>query len=444
MRYLKGAAVAFALLAAMLVTSCTTLATSVQSGGPEAGSAYVLASLVKEEANHDGYLRIAGPRGYNLAFTAEDQVQLFAVEPGSYRIVAVEIQNTTIDLSDNARFAEPIQVRAGEITYIGDWLSYYESTIRQVGVRRVNNYSTRDFEEMERRYAEFASAGRSSYFTNDDNFDLDSFEDGEAAFRSEAFVETVYNVPPFFQAYATMSVLADLGLLEETTTAQQVEMMRRFFSGLPETPEEAYTVSEIALGGYRTDGTPLVARLRVAPLNDSFEREGAAYVVVVATNVAVNRETGQPTREPAINLFGSTMGAYNDAFVLFENGRLVSSAVFDESENLDEAIRAARRDPRLAVNVADTLVRDGVAENDDLAAELLNPVIDDSGAAPAVHATALLNMLMYEVLQGNYDQADRLLNELRSTHSSIDEPSFQAVIDVQAPLVIELARAAAE
>ena len=211
-------------------------------------------------------------------------------------------------------------------------------------------------------------------------------------------------------------------------------------TGFPENPDEPYTVSEMGLGGYLEDGGALYVRLRVAPLNENFHRSGAAYVVVVATNLALDPETGEPTREEATSLFGNIYRAFNSAFVLFENGRLVSSAVFADGEKVETQLSEADQNPFIAVNLVDTLIRDGDEAND----VYIQPIFDRIGGLSdlpvPVRATADLNTLMYEVFQGRLDDADRTLETLLTEYTSIREQSFRSAIEVQAPALIELAR----
>ncbi len=439
-----------AVMSVLILSGCVTPPTSAvrpnETVDPTMG--YLLARLSEDDVSAS--LVLQGEERVVIEFVGTDRspLVLVPVPPGEYSASRIGLSrgnlSGTINLDDVERVREPVVITAGEIVYFGSWNVTFNSALSRANLAPVRNYATVDFVNMDERFPDFAVLDRRVHFPGTEDIDINALSDGETAFRAVESFETAFRVPPLHQAYITMSLLAELELLETLDFEVMDELRARFFSEFPAAAAEAQTLSEMVVGGYAEEGQPLVARLRVAPLNDSFRREGAQYVVVFATNLALDMPSGTITREIVSGGF-NLLPTHNEAYVLFENGYLVTSSVFNETEELDAeiAVEEASGDAMVAINLSDTLVRDADPANDALIPRLLSQsVITESPLN--LQAVAALNGFLYTVARGDYDGAAAELSALQSEFADVSEPSIRTVIDSHADIVLRLARRANE
>ena len=282
----------------LLVSSCASLNMVGVNDAPDPEWGYL---LLRGRLDEDvtSRLRLGGPSSLWIPLNIEPQgsIRIVRMKPGLYHAKEVSVVKAigrsystgSIDISDRRIFENGIEIRAGELVYIGDW----------------------------------------KVAASDEPSEIDEFR----------------------------SLL--LGAFPESP------------------PEEPTTIAEYAVGGYITDGDPVTVRLIIAPLS-SFTPEigtgrGEMYGVVLSTNLLFDKESGRPTRKPMdpdLEVLGSLLPSlyYEKTFVLFENGSLVSSSVYQETEGLDIVswIPIMLSDGLDAIAAADTLVRDGEPVNDAL------------------------------------------------------------------------------
>lgn len=435
------------LLPAVVLVSCTTLGTMPVAGDtPEPDSGYVLIRMDRESSSVSGTLLLAGRgKDYRFSFNTVG-LKLFAVVPGSYRITEVNVEGTSVDVRSD-ELNRSIEIEAGEVMYLGDWEIYQQSMF--VGYRSVRNFSQRAFSELEAERPMFARLDRENLFFGEDEIVVEDLSADEFAIRIVRPIEPAYDVLPFFQAYDAMIVLSTFNLDSVLPEPLQIRLMDEFFAAMPEEPTgNAYTVSEAFVGGWMDDGSPLELQLRVATINPDVARDGTVYVVVVASNAETDPSSGEPIRTPIPERTGfpgfsafETNG-HSLIFVLYENGRLVSSSVYAESENTEMAYAVARVQPFAAVNLIDTFIRDGDVENDTLIPALFESLDQQEELELPVAATARLNRLMYAVFEGRLDDAEEIRGSIAGDFPELDEPSFLHAVEVEAPIVIKLAEAA--
>lgn len=440
-------------LAIIVIGACTTSGTAVRNDDPPSPEmGYLLARLSKPSNDFLVRFFLSSSAGlypsFDFKYTSEPRIFLIKMEPGRYTFDRVFFKRgtaaATVNLTDHPRFSEPLIVRAGEITYIGAWKAY--TSEYGVGLEKVKNFATTDFEKLENRYSSFSDLQRNVYLSGPENVDAAALDPGEVMFGGPADFDKRTRVPPFFRAYATMSLLASLDLLEELDREIQIELMNHFFAAFPPAPSDAYSVSDFGLGGYLENGGGLHLQLVLGPFSEPAAQESALYQVAVVTNLAKEEtQDGRfvPTRRAAeANGDLLFLLRYEQPFVLFENGRLVSASTYAEGIDMNQLLAQARSGPTGAVNAADTLIRDGDPSNDLQAAELLEGLHEDESLPAAIRATAALNRFMYTVLEGDYATAATQLDQIQQRFGEIDIESWRNAINLEAPAVLALAQAA--
>lgn len=445
----------------LLVLGCSTTMVG-PNDTPDAEWGYVLLRGqvdfgVRAKLKLFGQATVEIPLNANL----KGPLQFIRLEPGLYRPQWVDVTKVDvlrgnasglIVINDKKSFENGIEVRPGELVYIGEWNVTESDLFARL---EVTNYASRDFQELEELFPRFSSLPRQVGFDSPERIDPSGLESGEIVFIQSAEYEPAVNVTPFHQAYGAMTFLASLELLNSLEPAEIDQFRSVLLSAFPESPpEKPTTIAEYALGGYTLEGDPLTVQLIITPLSsftpeDEAEREGAMFGVVLLTNVLFDEESGQPTRksrDPDLEVWGSILPSlyYEKNFVLFENGSLVSSSVYQETEGLDIAswIPIMLSDGLDAIAAADTLVRDGDPVNDALIPELLASDEIESLGEPA-RAAAALNMLLYTIAQGSFEEAEAELESIQREFAGITETTIRDAIDTQAPVVLELARNAA-
>ena len=439
-----------ALFCALAVAGCATFRPGVRTNDlPDPTQGYLLFHMIEDDI--DGALSLTGAHSLRVPFASEPQVSLMLIEvpPGEYIAGNIFVRRGSLqgnlDLRRNERLAEPFEVAAGEILYMGRWFITFNPSGNQANLLPVRNYSAIDFTEMDELFPAFATLPRRANFDTPDDINVEDLDVGESAFRRVETFEPVFVVPPFHQAYATMTLLANLGLLEELDIETMDQLRATFFATFPAAPQEHRTLAEMAIGGYANFGNPLRLQLRIAQLNEQLRREGTQYLVGVETNLErdMTADGNQPSRRVVRAGLFNAVPSYNEAFVLFDDGHLVAGSVFEATADLDVEVAfvAAQLDPIVAINLSDTLVRDADRANDQLIPQLLT---SETIAAQdeTTRAVAALNALLHTVAQGDFDTADQALRALQVEYASLTEPTLRSAIDVQAGVVIELARRA--
>ena len=444
----------------LLVSSCASLNMVGVNDAPDPEWGYL---LLRGRLDEDvrARLRLGGPSSLWIPLNIEPpgSIQIVRMKPGLYHAKEVSVVKTlerdystgSIDISDRRIFENGIEILAGELVYIGDWRVAASEWTAGLDVE---NYASRDFQDLEERFPRFSSLPRRVGFDSPERLDTSGLGDGETAFIQSAEYEPTMNLTPFHQAYETTAFLASLELLDSLEPSEIDEFRSLLLGAFPESPpEEPTTIAEYAVGGYITDGGPVTVRLIIAPLS-SFTPEigtgrGEMYGVVLSTNLLFDKESGRPTRKPMdpdLEVLGSLLPSlyYEKTFILFENGSLVSSSVYQETEGLDIVswIPIMLSDGLDAIAAADTLVRDGDPVNDALIPELLASDEIESLGEPA-RAAAALNMLLYTIAQGSFEEAEAELESIQREFAGITETTIRDAIYTQAPVVIALARNAA-
>jgi hypothetical protein len=142
----------------------------------------------------------------------------------------------------------------------------------------------------------------------------------------------------------------------------------------------------------------------------------------------------QPIVTIGSNLNWSTNG------VVFSDNRIVRGANLysKEAENKLNEEYSNNRYLQL-VNLADSYIKDELAENDDRALEMLNEAYSNS-TEMAIRIIAKLNTFLYYLSKDNIKNAEEALSvatQLPNEFAGID-PSFRRVIDIEAPSMLRI------
>lgn len=148
-------------------------------------------------------------------------LQFIRLEPGLYRpqwVDVTKVDVTKVDvlrgnasgeivINDMESFENGIEVRPGELVYIGDWKVTESDLFASLDV---TNYASRDFQELEELFPRFSSLPRRVGFDSPERIDPSGLESGETVFIQSAEYEPAVNVTPFHQACGAMTFLASL------------------------------------------------------------------------------------------------------------------------------------------------------------------------------------------------------------------------------------------
>jgi len=237
------------------------------------------------------------------------------------------------------------------------------------------------------------------------------------------------------------SLLETFDLHETLSFENKEKLFDALFGFIPAEPTNNF-YRAVALGGYFSDGSPLI--LYAGVYNPSSNApEGSKGILQFTGNFAVYRNTRTNSVEfrPMKGLIIPNANWYSNGVIFSDNSLVKASHLY--SKNVEDAIiEEAEGDINVQyINLADRYIMDQISENDELALNMLNEAFNNS-TEDFMKAAAKLNAFLYYLYRGDIVKAEEALSiaaQLSKQAADID-PSFLRVINIEAPTMLKLYR----
>ena len=235
------------------------------------------------------------------------------------------------------------------------------------------------------------------------------------------------------------SLLETFNLHETLSFAQKEELFNALFGFIPAGPTDDF-YRTVAIGEYFSDKSPLILYARVYRPS-ARAPSGSIGILDFTANFAAyrNNRTESVDFMPMNGLIVPNMN-WSSNGVVFADGSIIKASDLFSKENENNVIEEAGDNIYLQyVNLADSYIKDEIKTNDNRALEMLNEAFTHSDD-PTIRITAKLNTFLYYLYKQNVNNAEKALltaSELLR-ESKNDNPSFDRVINIEAPIILEL------
>jgi len=237
------------------------------------------------------------------------------------------------------------------------------------------------------------------------------------------------------------SFLETFDLHESLSFENKEKLFDALFGFIPAEPtNDIYRA--VALGGYFSNGSPLILYLRVARPSRSAPEGSKGILEFTGNFMAVrNNRTNSTDFLPIKGVIASNTNWFSNG-VIFSDNLLVKASRLYSKRVEDAIIEEAGGDIDVQnINLADRYILDEVKENDEQAINMLNETFNNS-TDDSIKAAAKLNTFLYYLSKGDVVKAEEAISIAAQLSKRVPDinPSFLRIINIEAPVMLRLYR----
>jgi hypothetical protein len=248
----------------------------------------------------------------------------------------------------------------------------------------------------------------------------------------------VEHVSPYFAVSAWNAIVSRLALAGSFSSEDQAAAARGMFLEVPIGEDGLFR--RVTVGGFFRDGSPLEIRASVLSPGEGASTD-ASRIVVIQTNAVLQGRQGQIDQNRG--RFISLDENLSYLLLIFPDGVLVSHDNL-ENDSFAARLETGGQSAMNVINLSDYILKDDSTANDEAVEKPLMSIWSDEDEDATMRFAAGLNLYLYRLAAGQLDEARALLTRLEKDADDSLDDSFFAVIEGEAPAMLEMMEILAE